>query len=172
MWKNERFTLTWKIFRENSHQRKVLNALISRKFSANRVIRVNCRNFHPVHFKNAGPSVGSYSSRRDSIFEQIWWPDHKSKHFTFQANDELHHHHSIGDVTNAGIFNGYVLRFYLHSWSFSRKIHKLATFHSYFLFFRSKLGRKAKAIWSLEIPTIFGQSVFCPSNCRFWEIRR
>ena len=75
-------------------------------------MRVNFRNFHTVHFKNAGPSVGSCSSKRDRIFEQIWWPDHKSKYFTFQANDELHHHHSVGDVTNAGIFNGYVLRFF------------------------------------------------------------
>ena len=78
-------------------------------------MRVNFRNFHTVHFKNAGPSVGSCSSKRDRIFEQIWWPDHKSKYFTLQANDEIHHHHSVGDVTNAGIFNGYVLRFfYIH----------------------------------------------------------
>ena len=54
--KNEKFTLTWKIFRGNSLQCKLvlLNSLISQNFRE-KLVRVNFRNFHTVIQREESP---------------------------------------------------------------------------------------------------------------------
>ena len=49
VWTNEKFTLTWKIFRENNLQsNSVINTFISRNFCNKMVMRGNFSNFHTV----------------------------------------------------------------------------------------------------------------------------